>query len=335
MRHSLVCLIGTILVVATANAQSLKLREPAIGADGVRIEAMAFTPDGKSLITSNVRFIEDGGRREVSINIWDTATLQKNSTIPLQDQPPEAFAIDSNAKRLALTTSRGMVAIYDLGSGKRQDQFRVDFGAATVAFRPDANSLIMVGGRCTTIDLATRKQTLSFNTESSGYPPALNSDMSLLAVPKHQDLFIWDVNTGKQVAILPDHHGSVNQVQFSPDGKRLFALCMRNVPKNRYECHVRVWDVAKRTEVATLRGRFSVISRMSLSPDGNTLALLGGDDSQDINQLELIESLSGKSLAHVRVPGHRRQYLLAYSPAGKTIAVGGEDQRVRLWDIVP
>ncbi len=250
--------------------------------------------------------------------LWDAAIAKKIVELPHDpDDISMGMDVSPDGKWLAASTYRGGAYLYDRQTGKSVRRIGDDcYRMFKPCFTPNGKSIVTMGHQSMWVwDAATGQ--LEREIPKCRGTVAFSPDGMVMAC------------ADEDAMRLPDHHGSVNQVQFSPDGKRLFALCMRNAPKNRYECHVRVWDVAKRTEVAILRGRFSVISRMSLSPDGHALALLGGDDSQEINQLELIESLSGKSLARVRVPGLRSQFLLAYSPAGKTIAVGGEDQRVR------
>src|SRR5262249_3781288 len=67
------------------------------------------------------------------------------------------------------------------------------------------------------------------------------------------------------------------------------------------------------------------------SPDGKYLASAGEDSSADRPRVRVYEVSSGRAVA--TLTGHdSRISCLAYSPAGKRLATGGEGQPVKLWD---
>jgi WD40 repeat protein len=57
---------------------------------------------------------------------------------------------------------------------------------------------------------------------------------------------LWDVKTGRLLAVLEGHQGSVFGVSYCSDGKRIATASADNT--------VRIWDADRRTAIATLEG---------------------------------------------------------------------------------
>src|SRR5262249_34946453 len=77
------------------------------------------------------------------------------------------------------------------------------------------------------------------------YRLAWSHDGTLIAAAGDQQVYVWEVKTGKKVAVLA-HASVVYGLAFSPDGTRLATGCRDNT--------IRLWDLAKFEEVAELRG---------------------------------------------------------------------------------
>ncbi|MBF0235665.1 MAG: PD40 domain-containing protein [Desulfamplus sp.] len=133
-------------------------------------------------------------------------------------------------------------------------------------------------------------------------------------------IYIWDVETGKEKAILTGHTDSVSSVNFSPDGKTLAS--------GSSDKTIRLWDVATEKEKAVLKGHTNGINGVSFSPDGKTLAYLLAWDSI----IRLCDVETGKEKA--TLTGHTKNIdTVSFSPDGKTIASGSSDETIRLWDV--
>ena len=147
---------------------------------------------------------------------------------------------------------------------------------------------------------------------------AFSPDGQRLAVASHIGVWLYDVATSRELALLPTSL-RVNSLAFSPDGTTLAS--------GSYEGTVLLWDVATREQRATLEGHTYGVNSVSFSPDGTTLAS-GWDDGTitlwDMATREQRATLEGHTYGVNSV---------SFSPDGTTLASGAQDRTVTLWDV--
>ncbi len=171
---------------------------------------------------------------------------------------------------------------------------------------------------------------------------------------------VWDVATGKELALIEDHADWIFDLAWSPDGKRLATASRDKTSK--------VFDVEKKESIATFPGHAETVYCVAFAPDGKAIATGGGDNQirvwnpdDDAKQsrviggsggavFRLIFHPDGKTLAATgadkvvrtfenfapkhALAGHNDWiYSLALSPDGKTLASGSWDGEVRTWDL--
>ena len=146
-----------------------------------------------------------------------------------------------------------------------------------------------------------------------------SQDGALFAVASQISIWIYDVQTSEELALLTGHTGRINSISFSPDG--------RTLASGSHDNTVRLWDMATRTEIGRLEGHTAAVNSISFSPDGRTLASMADDNTLriwDVDTQTQIHTLEGHTGSVESV---------SFSPNGQTIASGGNDDIVRIWDV--
>jgi WD40 repeat protein len=239
---------------------------------------------------------------------------------------------------------------------------RTGYPSLVVAHSPDGQGLLLGNspwnGQVTTVR-AGRKPVLRDygNTIQSA---ACSPDGRLEAIGDSRGrVILWDVPANKALdPPLPAHNTVTARLAFSPDSTRLAAGGSDGL--------VTVWDVAGRVRTFRGQGHTAAVTSLVFSADGKALASGSADGTAKLWNLgttgdarilgehqaslrgvayspdgrwlatagddvaRLWDAVTGRPVRELPVKNVVR---VAFAPDSRTVATGGGDRRVRLWDV--
>jgi WD40 repeat protein len=131
-------------------------------------------------------------------------------------------------------------------------------------------------------------------------------------------VWVWDVDTGRELSQLHGHESWVNSVAFSPDGQL--------IASGASDTTVRIWDARHFRSISVLAGHTDTVWSVAFHPNGSEIASSSSDGT-----IHLWSVSAARSIAHLR--GHASWVnTVAYAPDGEILASASDDHSVRLWD---
>ena len=138
---------------------------------------------------------------------------------------------------------------------------------------------------------------------------AFSADGKLLAAAGHNSLTIWSCESGQFTPCVEKEGETFRCLAFSPDGRTL-AL-------GSADGSIRLWDGLTGDERAVLREHRDMVRSVAFSPDGRFLVSSGQD-----RLILLWDASRGVSIRPLGFPGINPVQIVAFSPDGKSVAVG-------------
>lgn len=247
---------GKLLASVGTDKKTARIWEVATGREVRHFDAAgasaAFSPDGKSLITSGQKTC-----------VRDVASGEVTFTFPVAC---EVLALSRDGVTLALAAVDG-VHLWDLATRKER---RYVYGPAglQIAFSPDG-SRVAVGDKhdVHVYAAATGEETaLLSDVEPSSLSFSADGKTLATATPA-AGLGIADVASGRElVRLRPERFRNGLVAAFSPDGKLLAVAEDRAVT---------LWDVSTRRKLRPCRLLPDEFRSLAFAPDGKTLAAAG------------------------------------------------------------
>ena len=285
-----------------------------------RVWDMAFTPDGRRLVTAG-----DDGRAVV----WDVAMAAVSEDLAAHLGPAWALAVAPDGRTFYSAGDDGVTMAWDLAGDQRLvgsltlDRPFPDIATPRgIAMSPDGAILAVTQGDgavdlydTETMQLQRSARAMRGTAIAAAYSP----DGRLVAVAGEAGtVLLRDAGTLAASGELTGLTSAVQAVSFSPDGRLLAAAEVEGGAASQ----LRVWDVDRREPTA--RVTTGPVASLAFHPGGDTLALAALDGGVQIRDSE-----AGALLRSLPVAGLARS--VAFSPDGGLLAVGQFDGFGRLY----
>jgi WD40 repeat protein/serine/threonine protein kinase len=297
-------------------------------APGLRLEALAFAPDGKSVAAG-------GQLKDTSscLKIWQTDTGVLQREITSGGSGFLSIAYSPVAENVAMGEGSGGLRIWQPARGTLiQDMLCHSVAALeTLAYSRDGCKLF-VGrrdGTCEVWNTGSARQRLRFQTNSGRIwriSPA--PDGKLFATAGADGAVrTWELPKLDEYDELAQPEGLLCSLAFTPDSKTLLVSSGFG--------GIYFWDLATQRLIKSIKEPLKTWPRLAVSPDGRTLAAGYSEGVLrlcDLTSLEKTESKTALSAGPVLLPAGQGQILPAFLRGGNELAVCS-GRSLTLWDL--
>jgi WD40 repeat protein len=322
------------------------------------VSTMAFSPDGKRLVTegviSRVDQNKDEGDRYVA-KVWDTTagwgTNEANLLFDLVGHKGAitsvSFSPDKEGKYILTASADETARIWNVSSEKPDliTELHGHVGPVSTAnFSPDGARVVTSGFDSTAQvwDVSSGRNLAVLRGHTGNLSSAIYSPNGQFIVTTSADrnAGVWNATIEQKAALrgvteLHGHAAEVFSASFSPDSKYVLT--------GSWDGSARLWDMNTGQALRALNGHASLVLRSAFSPDGNFIVTASADGTArvwDIRNCELKANADGT----VRVwgtggedepkvlRGHTNAVMsVAFSSDGKLIVTASLDKTWRVW----
>ena len=246
-----------------------------------------------------------------------------------------ALSFSPDGKRLATASDDNTVIVWDLGNGRDLLTYRGHKDKVkAVAFSPDGTLLASAGGADVVLwDAKTGKEKLTLQGHTGSVTCiAYRPDGKALASAGSEDksVHVWDLETGKEKVNLGSQGSPINSLAYSPDGKLLASA------NDTGRVNIYCPESKDRKIPLGLAAHEGAAYQVVFSPDGKSFASCGHDKTIKIHGAPASdgEPIDGTGALKKKIENLPDEVTtLAFAPDGQTLAAGGNDHSVRLWDL--
>jgi WD40 repeat protein/formylglycine-generating enzyme required for sulfatase activity/murein DD-endopeptidase MepM/ murein hydrolase activator NlpD/roadblock/LC7 domain-containing protein len=331
------------------------------------VEQVAFCSSGKLLVSWHEKNIEGSEYNKNSeIIIWDAKKFDKVGILEGHSGYVSSFAFSPDGDLLASLSGSDEFKLWEVNNHKEISNIKPNKNVDLIELSPDGSLLIgsTSDGKLKLWDVKTYKELVNLDGEE---PVCFSPDSRLLAYTnKSQDSIIvklWDIKNKKEIGTFKEE---ADFLLFSQDSKLLAFgvsesrnehLPVAEQPWFRgdelFSNKVDLWNVTNFQKVATIRepkeGPLEITS-IAFSPNGRLIEVSEGVrgfvsegrrtfDEEDI-YLKEVKIWDAKALNEVITLNTLYDKdsdvsitVTAFSPDSNLIAIGGDDNTVKLWNV--
>jgi WD40 repeat protein/Flp pilus assembly protein TadD len=228
---------------------------------GHTLELRFVTVNGSGRVATVGRSARDAAPRS-EVKVWDSDSGRPLLELDERDFLADRVALSPRGDQLAVAGRQilpeagpdgkprleAVVRVHDVGTGQAVRSFASgDDPLLALAFSPDGAHLAAAGAVGRTVllwDLAAERPTVTHQGPEGALDLAFSPDGRRVALASRRMIKLLDAASGEEVLILrgyahlhPDSNGFNPRVRFSPDGRRIAAVC------HDYANPVSIWSV--------------------------------------------------------------------------------------------